>query len=251
MLPVVVYNVDDADYHLLMEQLQACAASTRVDLRVELYTRKIAEAVSAVRRAESIFLLISGVEGVAADGAPQGLKLGRLVMNQNRDNYAVFITRDRRSMEDVMCLCIRPAGVMVAPLDKRRIAALFRQILTDFFRLDSRHPTDGAYIVCKVGGALHRVNIRDVVYMQALDKRIEICTGRQSIYVYKSMAEMLDMLGESFIKCHRSYAVNLARIERVDSPDMLIHMQDGSRIPLSRSCRDAVCRALLGKEDAV
>ena len=196
MLPVVVYNIDPQDYDVLLEQLQEGAADAQVEFKIELNTMEPKAAQSAVKNEKNIMLLITGIDSLAEDKERYGLKLGRLAMSQNRDNYAVFITRNRRNVEDVLCLCMRPAGVMAVPLDRRRIAAVFRQILTDFYRLDNQHIPNGKYIVCKVGGALHRLNTDEIVFVQALDKKIDICTAKQSIQVYKTMAEMADMLGE-------------------------------------------------------
>ena len=250
MLPVVVYNIDPEEYELLLEQLQEGAKETQVEFKIELNTMEAKAAHSAVKNEKNIMLLITGIDNLAEDKERNGLKLGRLAMSQNRDNYAVFIARNRRNVEDVLCLCMRPAGVMAVPLDKRRIAAVFRQILADFYRLDSQHVPNGQYIVCKVGGALHRLNTDEIVFLQALDKKIDICTAKQSIQVYKTMAEMSAMLGEEFIKCHRSYLINVKQITQIDTVNMVVMMGDGSEIPLSRSCKDAVCQAFNRKEEA-
>ena len=151
MLPVVVYNIDPQDYDVLLEQLQEGAEDAQVEFKIELNTMEPKAAQSAVKNEKNIMLLITGIDSLAEDKERYGLKLGRLAMSQNRDNYAVFITRNRRNVEDVLCLCMRPAGVMAVPLDRRRIAAVFRQILTDFYRLDNQHIPNGKYIVCKVG----------------------------------------------------------------------------------------------------
>ena len=250
MLPVVVYNIDPQDYDVLLEQLQEGAEDAQVEFKIELNTMEPKAAQSAVKNEKNIMLLITGIDSLAEDKERYGLKLGRLAMSQNRDNYAVFITRNRRNVEDVLCLCMRPAGVMAVPLDRRRIAAVFRQILTDFYRLDNQHIPNGKYIVCKVGGALHRLNTDEIVFVQALDKKIDTCTAKQSTQVYKTMAEMADMLGEQFIKCHRSYLINVMQIVRIDTVNMMVIMRDEAEIPLSRSCKDAVCQAFMEKEDA-
>ena len=249
MLPVVVYNIDPEDYDLLMDQLQEGAQEAQVELKIELNTMEARAAQNAVKNEKNIMLLITGIDNLADDKERLGLKLGRMAMNQNRDNYAVFITRNRRNVEDVLCLCMRPAGVMAVPLDKRRIAAVFRQILSDFYRLDNQNIPNGKYIVCKVGGALHRLNTDEIVFVQALDKKIDICTAKQSIQVYKTMGEIGEILGEQFIKCHRSYLINLMQITRVDTVNMIVMMRDGVEIPLSRSCKDAVCQAFVEREE--
>lgn len=228
MIPILVYNIDPDDYNLMMDTLQEGAAETAVDFKIELNTSNVQAVQNVIKKEKNIMLLILGVENLAEDKDRYGLKLGRLAMSQNRDNYAVFITRNRRNVEDVLCLCMRPAGVMSLPLDRKRIAAVFRQILNDFYRLGNHDLPSGKYIVCKVGGALHRLNTDEIVFVQALDKKIDICTPKQSIQVYKNMAEIGEMLGEGFIKCHRSYLINTAQVARVDTTNMLVIMRDGS-----------------------
>lgn len=252
MLPVVIYNIHPEEYVLLMDQLQESAKESRVEFRIEINTAEVRDARDAVESGGHIMLLILGIDNLAEDKERYGLKLGRLAMSRNRDSYAVFIARNRRNVEDVLCLCMRPAGVMAVPLDKRRIAAVFSQILTDYHRLDSpQSPDGGKYIVCRVGGALYRLNVDEIVFVQALDKKIDICTAAQSIQVYKTMSDMEKALGDGFIRCHRSYLINRMRIAQVDTARMIVVMQDGAELPLSRSCRDAVVKAFGEREGAV
>ena len=247
MLPVVVYDVDNESYRLLTEQLRASAAETQTECRIEMRTDQLREAQSAVRRAAGgVFLLITVVEGATEEARSGGLRLGQQAMDQNRDNYALFITRDRQSMEDVLCLCLRPAGVMAVPLEKSRVAGVLRKILADYRRLYDRQ-ADGRYIVCHLGGSLFSLSLDEILYAQALDKKTELCTEKQSVQIYKTMAEMQEMLGARFLRCHRSYLVNRDRIRQVVVSEMAVYMQDGARIPLSRSCKDNVQAALMSE----
>lgn len=252
MLLVVIYNIHPEEYVLLMDQLQESAEKIRVKFRIEVNTAEARDAQNAMESGGQIMPLILGIDNLAEDKERYGLKLGRLAMSRNRDSHAVFIARNRRNAEDVLCLCMRPAGVMAVPLDKRRIAAVFRQILTDYHRLDSQQsPGEEKYTVRRVGGTLHRLNMDEIVFVQALDKNIDICTAAQSIQTYKTMSDIEKAPGEGFIRCHRSYLINRMRIERADTVHMIVTMQDGAEIPLSRSYRDAVVKAFMEREDAV
>ncbi len=251
MLPIVVYHVGNEEYELLMELLEEEARQARISVSLQLRTDEVREAVGAVREEDHIFLLISGVNTLSEDAGKMGLKLGRMVMSRNRDNYVVFITGSRKTVEDVLCLCMRPAGVMATPLDRKRITATFRQIVHDFEQLQSRgDDSEGECLVLKVGGTMHRLSLREILYVQAMDKKIEIFTDRQSVQAYKSITEIADLLGDRFVKCHRSCIVNVGRIQAVDVPNMTVILRDGTELPLSRSCKDAVCAAVQGQEEA-
>jgi DNA-binding LytR/AlgR family response regulator len=96
--------------------------------------------------------------------------------------------------------------------------------------------TTGTELFVKTGGKLVRLNFEDVLYIEALSTYVVLVTARQKHIVsgtLKSIEERLPF--RHFVRVHRSYMVNLHRIEAV-ADNML---QLGTyEVPLSRSYHD-------------
>lgn len=59
---------------------------------------------------------------------------------------------------------------------------------------------------------------------------------------------MESKLGSGFLRCHRSFLVNERKIRSVNMPDMMVTLENGDRVPMSRSGRAALKNALKSME---
>jgi len=65
--------------------------------------------------------------------------------------------------------------------------------------------------------------------------------------VREPLQKLEDRLGKKFIRVHRSALVNLARIQRLDrleGGELVVILQSGTRVPVSRARRTRVMREL-------
>ena len=90
------------------------------------------------------------------------------------------------------------------------------------------------------GKTLRRIAFRDIQYLEAQDKLLNICTRRYVASVRASLNAVEEELPSQFIRCHRSYIVNRAWIERLDIPAMTLYLTSGEKLPVSRSCKGAL-----------
>lgn len=94
----------------------------------------------------------------------------------------------------------------------------------------------GTELFVKTGGKLVRLNFEDVLYIEALSTYVVLVTARQKHIVsgtLKSIEERLPF--RHFVRVHRSYMVNLHRIEAV--VDNMLQL-GAHEVPLSRSYHD-------------
>jgi len=78
-----------------------------------------------------------------------------------------------------------------------------------------------------------RVFIKDLLYVKAEDNYVCLVEALRQTLVRMTVHEFLNKVpADSFIRCHKSYAVNVTRIERLQSNYLLIN---GEMIPLSKT----------------
>ena len=92
------------------------------------------------------------------------------------------------------------------------------------------------YLFAKSDKKMIRVNLRDIVYFEALKEYVCIHTKTQKIVTYKRMKELLEKLPGHFTRIHNSYIVNGDHITRVEGNYVLV---GDKNLPIGISYRDS------------
>jgi len=107
-------------------------------------------------------------------------------------------------------------------------------------------PTDisatGTDLFVKTNGKLLRINFEDVLFIEALSTYVVLVTGKHKHVVggtLKSMEERLPF--RHFVRVHRSYIVNLHRVESVE--DYVLKL-GAYEVPVSRPYQEAFAQRL-------
>ncbi|NLZ88329.1 MAG: LytTR family transcriptional regulator [Clostridiales bacterium] len=238
MLRVCLYNIREAIRQALLSSLEEHAGQLGVLYQVT--DSSIKACLEDVDGSAALFLI--GVDKLQPQGDLTALKVGRHIIKTNRSHYVVLVLESSEDLEDVLSVSTRLAGVLCLPLVRKRARNVFNMLLRDYLaqRQDENTQEDARVIELKTGSSVYRVPVRQVVYAQAVDKKIEIVLATQTLQLYANMEEIMQRLGEGFLRCHRSYIVNKANIKQIDWPNNLITLTDTSTIPISRGYRAAL-----------
>ena len=82
-----------------------------------------------------------------------------------------------------------------------------------------------------------------IQYVEAFSHSVAIVTESETIQVKMSISEMEKMLGEGFVRCHRSYLVGLKYIARLSKTEVIL--DNGGTLPLSRGAASQVHKAFV------
>jgi DNA-binding LytR/AlgR family response regulator len=95
------------------------------------------------------------------------------------------------------------------------------------------------YILVKSGTKHHKVNLKDIVYIESLKDYIKVhLTSSSSIVSKYKLGEMEQELSEyQFLRIHRSYIINTVKITAFSSHDIDVN---DIEIPIGASYKDAV-----------
>lgn len=97
---------------------------------------------------------------------------------------------------------------------------------------EDAHTKDSFFV--KSGRQIQKVNIPDIHYLEVERKYSTITLANEQIKVRMPFKELTQKLPESrFIKVHKSFMVNIAKIDRVDIDEDKV-IAGGQAIPLSR-----------------
>lgn len=89
------------------------------------------------------------------------------------------------------------------------------------------------------GKEVRKIKFNDIIYCVVFSHYTDIVTTSETISWKKKISELeIELPSDSFIRCHRSYLVNVKRIEQVLKDELVI--EGGVSIPIARGKRDYV-----------
>ena len=94
------------------------------------------------------------------------------------------------------------------------------------------------YFFIKCGQKFERIYFQDVLYVEALQNYVTIFTSKGkyiTLLPLKSVEQ--NLIGQSFIRVHKSYIVSIPKIEAIENNEIILHSK---RIPISRHYREEV-----------
>ena len=99
-------------------------------------------------------------------------------------------------------------------------------------------PDNEKALLLKNHGSLFKVPYRDILYVEGCKDYVKVVTGPKTHLHHATMKEMADLLGEFFVRTHRSFIVGAAHIKLLQ-PEQVV-LADGSLIPIGNSYKPEV-----------
>lgn len=100
-------------------------------------------------------------------------------------------------------------------------------------------PQQSRRIVVKIAGRIRIIPIEEVHYLEASDDYVKIHTKDGSFIKNRTMSNFEQLLDvHQFVRCHRSYMVNVQFITRIDpyeKESFLAILRSGEKVPVSKT----------------
>ncbi len=95
----------------------------------------------------------------------------------------------------------------------------------------------GDVVYLKVGNEQIKIKMHDILYLEALKNHTIVVTDKKRYCVFSFIGELLqDTFFESFVRIHRSFAVQKKFIEKINATEVQLH--NNTKIPIGRSYKD-------------
>ena len=97
-------------------------------------------------------------------------------------------------------------------------------------------------LMIKEGTTVTRVNVNDIIYLEALTNYTKVVTEKKKYITLKNLKTFLDDLpGDRFLRIHRSYAVAIDKIQCLDKNDLLLNQ---AKLPIGKKYRREIKNAI-------
>ena len=177
-----------------------------------------------------------------------GREIAQLIRKRTTEAHLVFVGSGMNGMGDYLRPGIRPSAFLARPVSPHEVVDVFREVYREHL-LEVGIPA-GRYFPIQSGDEMLRVPAREILFLEALEKRINLHTTLQVFRFASTLRDSLSRLPSHFLQCHRCFIVNPYQILSANFTSLCIRLSDGSSIYMSRRFRDSVRVALqvLGTE---
>ena len=98
------------------------------------------------------------------------------------------------------------------------------------------------HIFIKSDGKLVRLNNDDILYIESMGDYVKFVTGDKKYVTHNTIKNLEEKVNKDcFIKVHRSYIINITKIDDIRENDLFIK---GNEIPISKAHRSEVMKRL-------
>lgn len=126
------------------------------------------------------------------------------------------------------------------PITMARFDASVKRAIQKYEQQHQVHE-DEEHIFVKSNLKKRKVILNDIKWVEALGDYIKLVTDEANIVILSTMKSFEKELPEKFLRIHKSYIVNLERIEKFNSKNVEV---SGQSIPLSRNKKTELAEAL-------
>jgi len=157
-----------------------------------------------------------------------GMEAARELRQRDKTVKIVFLTNSTEFA--IESYSVKASNYLLKPLNPDSFFACLDELISEIQSTAKR-------ITVKGVDASHRVTLSEIEYIEAQGKHVVLhLKGNRSIespepfYTFENVL----MLNDGFFKCHRSYIVNIHRIDNYSHTDAV--MNSGAQVPIARSC---------------
>lgn len=121
-------------------------------------------------------------------------------------------------------------GYMTKPIDEKLLVKYIDKIL----KVDKSEKV----LTIKKRSKECAIPTEEITYLESENHEIVIHTVKGDYHVYEKLAGILERLPRSFVRCHKSYIINMEKIHHIDRTS--VFMDKEVVLPVSRTFREEV-----------
>jgi len=160
--------------------------------------------------------------------------------NYLKNTKLIYITGYTEYIEDIFET--NPIYFLQKPITKDKI----KKVLDKVDKLTSK---DIASINIKASKEIIKLKIKDIYYFESNGRIVNIFLKNDTYKTYEKLSTFEDILGEKFLRIHKSFLVNINKITKYKNNK--ITLENGVILNISRTytkhCRDTILKYLLGE----
>ena len=167
-------------------------------------------------------------------GAMDGISLAKRIRQDNETVQIVFVT----GFGDYISEGYEVSALhyLMKPVKQDKLFAVLDRAVAAIQKTER-------VVLLPVDGEMLRLPMGQIEYVEAFSHAVAVTTEADTIQVKMPISEIEKLLGEGFVRCHRSYLVGLKYIARLSKTEVIL--DNRKTLPLSRSAVATVHKAFI------
>ena len=167
-------------------------------------------------------------------GAMDGVSLAKKIRQENESVQIVFVT----GFGDYISEGYEVSALhyLMKPVKQDKLFAVLDRAVAAIQKTER-------VVLLPVDGEMLRLPVGQIEYVEAFSHAVAVTTEADTIQVKMPISEIEKLLGEGFVRCHRSYLVGLKYIARLSKTEVIL--DNRKTLPLSRSAAASVHKAFI------
>lgn len=171
------------------------------------------------------------------DTSKSGIEIGGYI-RENMDMPFIFLTANSDAKTVELAKAVKPNAFLVKPFVQDELYAAIEIAMHNFYshKAPESPKTSKDFLYVKDGTELHKINFDDILYLESDHVYVCLYTTARKYLIRTSLQNYIEQLDKSlFLRIHRSYVVNLTKIDKVIGSQIKI---DNCILPISKSYKD-------------
>lgn len=160
-------------------------------------------------------------------GEINGIDLAKEVQCKFPSIKIIFISGHIEYATDIFA--VKPIYFLTKPIDTNKLILSIEAAKESINEDKDKHLT----IAIKMKGEIFNIKVNTIKYIESFKRMIIIHEDNERYEIYGKLDEIQEKLPNKFVRCHKSYLVNLDRVRSMTGQKFLLY--SGDYLPISQT----------------
>lgn len=162
------------------------------------------------------------------DGKLEGIDAARYVWELSPDTRILYMVDEpSRYVQELFLRTPNMLGFLIKPVEEKILLEYIWKII------DEQRAGKSSRLLIRNKGAVHSIPVKEILYLESEGHTVSVRTAEETYSSYGRLDHFLEQLSDSFIQCHKSYAVNMKWIHSIERYQIML--DNGWRVPVSKA----------------
>lgn len=195
----------------LSKILESIFINNNIDAQIGLLATTPSEALDYIKenKVDVVFLDIN------LNNTLNGCDVANLIRKNNKDIYIIFLTGHLEYA--LLAYKYKTFDYLSKPIVDERLEETVLRLVEDM----SSAPSE----FIKLNNNKTLLNSNEINYIKKDGMKLVFCTDKENVEIYSSFSKFKNCLPENFVRCHKSYIVNINNVTKFRTNDNVIELK--------------------------
>ena len=145
-----------------------------------------------------------------------GIEIAKKIRVKNKNAYIIFLTAHFEY--SMIAYKVKTFDFLIKPLTNAKLEETILRLYEDIY--------DNTSSFVKIGNGKHIFKTADILYIEKSKAKAIVHTTTSDVQIYGTMDSIINCLPDYFIRCSKSYIVNIQKINRIDDKKHFIYINE-------------------------